>query len=238
MTSTAPTFSMKTSTKISIFVTIVVSLIIVAGIMYVMMRNSDDDLGPGPGLWGPGPGEEEDELEGKGPGPLAPASGPILPTARYIKLAFHEGTPDKYVLTPREIKVIDAAGTNMALSGTISGVSGHESETTYPRGAIIDGSDTTMWHSKLDADTDFITIDLGADKVIAKIEILNNTATTVYNEVAANARMSGGGPTSTDKGAYVELKNATGSVVKITPDIKTIADMYTINFNDTTPTWN
>ena len=170
-------------------------------------------------------------------GPAAGPTAPILPTARYVKLTFHDGTPGKYVLTPHEIKVLDAAGTNMALSGTISGVSTHHNETTAPRGAVIDGDETTLWHSAHGADTDFITIDLGADKVIAKIEIVNSTGTTVYNDVAANARMSGGGPTSTDKGAYVQLINSAGSVVKTTPDIKTVADRYTVNFNDATLTW-
>jgi hypothetical protein len=178
-----------------------------------------------------------DDDKTPGPGPAPAPTGPILPKARYVTLTFHEDTPSKYILSPYEVRVFDKSGTNLALSGSISDVGDHHDESRFPRGAIIDDDETTLWHSKHGASTDFITIDLGADKEIAKIEVLNETITTVFNGVAANARMSGGGPNSSDKGAYVELKNATGSVVKTTPDIKTVATKYTIDFNTTTPTW-
>ena len=172
-----------------------------------------------------------------GPGPAPGPAGPILPKARYVTLALHEGASYKYILSPYEVRVFDKSGTNLALSGSISDVGDHHDESRFPRGAIIDDDETTLWHSGHGSSTDFITIDLGADKEIAKIEVLNETITTVFNGVAANARMSGGGPNSSDKGAYVELKNTAGSVVKTTPDIKTVAAKYTIDFNSTTPTW-
>src|SRR6056300_709925 len=182
-------------------------------------------------------GGDDDKTPAPAPAPAPGPAGPILPKARYVTLTFHEDTPSKYILSPYEVRVFDKSGTNLALSGSISDVGDHHDESRFPRGAIIDDDETTLWHSKHGASTDFITIDLGADKEIAKIEVLNETITTVFNGVAANARMSGGGPNSSDKGAYVELKNTTGSVVKTTPDIKTVAAKYTIDFNSTTPTW-
>jgi hypothetical protein len=104
-------------------------------------------------------------------GPTGPAgpTGPVLPKARYVTLSFHEGMPNKYVITPYEVRVFDKSGTNLALSGTISDVGEHHDESRFPRGAIIDDDETTLWHSKHGASTDFITIDLGADK-----DIVNN----------------------------------------------------------------
>ena len=133
--------------------------------------------------------------------------------------------------------MFDKSGTNVALKGSISSVSGYHKESKYPGGAVIDGDETTIWHSRHGSSTDFITIDLGTDKEIAKVQVLNVTDTGVYNGVESRMRMSGGGPNSSDKGAYVELKNSGGSVVKTTPDIKTVAVTYTINFNDATPSW-
>ena len=182
-------------------------------------------------------GGDDDKTPAPAPAPAPGPAGPILPKARYVTLTFHEDTPSKYILSPYEVRVFDKSGTNLALSGSISDVGDHHDESRFPRGAIIDDDETTLWHSGHGSSTDFITIDLGADKEIAKIEVLNVTGTTVYNGVASNARMSGGGPDSSDKGAYVELKNTTGSVVKTTPDIKTVAAKYTIDFNSTTPTW-
>jgi hypothetical protein len=146
-------------------------------------------------------GGDDDKKTGP-TGPTGPAgpTGPVLPKARYVTLTFHENTPNKYVLTPYEVRVLDNSGTNLALDGTISDVGEHHDESRFPRGAIIDDDETTLWHSKHAASTDFITIDLGADKEIAKIEVLNVTGTTVYNGVENRARMSGGGPDSSDKG--------------------------------------
>ena len=203
-------------------------LIVIGVVVYFMMTmggDSDASTSTGPTSTGT-----------TSTGPAAP-TGPILPKARYVTLTFHEDTPSKYVITPYEVRVFDKSGTNLALSGSISDVGENHDESRFPRGALIDDDETTAWHSKHGASTDFITIDLGADKEIAKIEVLNVTGTTVYNGVAAIARMSGGGPDSSDKGAYVELKNTAGSVVKTTPDIKTVAAKYTIDFNSTTPTW-
>ena len=208
----------------------VVALLLCSSSVGAAMLMMGGDEAVGPSSLGP---------SSPGPSSLGPSSPPtpVLPKARYVTLTFHEGMPNKYVITPYEVRVFDKSGTNLALSGTISDVGEHHDESRFPRGAIIDDDETTLWHSKHAASTDFITIDLGADKEIAKIEVLNVTGTTVYNGVASNARMSGGGPDSSDKGAYVELKNAAGSVVKTTPDIKTVAAKYTVDFSETTPTW-
>ena len=180
-------------------------------------------------------GEETTNTTGP-TGPTGP-TGRVLPKARYVTLRFHDNMPTKYVLTPLEIKVFDKSGTNLALEGSISDVGSHHDESRFPRGAVIDGDETTLWHSAHGSDTDFITIDLGADKEISKIEVLNVTGTTKYNGVESRARMSGGGPDSSDKGAYIELKNAAGSVVKTTHDIKIVAAKYTIDFDAYAPQW-
>ena len=43
-------------------------------------------------------------------------TGPSLPKGRYVRFTFHEGAPAKYILAPKEIKVFDKQGVNVALT--------------------------------------------------------------------------------------------------------------------------
>ena len=52
--------------------------------------------------------------------------GPSLPKGRYVRFTFHEGAPAKYILAPKEIKVFDKQGVNVALTKPVE-AHGHHS---------------------------------------------------------------------------------------------------------------
>ena len=163
-------------------------------------------------------------------------TGPSLPKGRYVRFTFHEGAPAKYILAPKEIKVFDKQGVNVALTKPVE-AHGHHSVERFPIENAVDGKEDTIWHSKHGGDTDWIEVDLGMEVEISKIVITQGNGATVYNGVAAGARMSGGGPDSTDKGSYIIIKDANQTEVKKTEDIKTVAERYTYDFTATSPTW-
>jgi len=177
-----------------------------------------------------------EETPGAGAGAGAGAATPSLPKGRYVRFTFHEGAPLKYILAPKEIKVFDKQGVNVALTKPVE-AHGHHSVESFPKENAVDGKEDTIWHSKHGDDTDWIEVDLEEEVEISKIEITQGTGTTVYNGVAANARMSGGGPDSTDKGSYIIIKDAAKTVVKTTEDIKTVAAKYTYDFTKKSGTW-
>ena len=163
-------------------------------------------------------------------------TGPVLPKGRYVRFTFHEGAPAKYILAPKEIKVFDKQGVNVALTKPVE-AHGHHSVERFPKENAVDGKEDTIWHSKHGGDTDWIEVDLEEEVEISKIVITQGTGTTVYNGVASWARMSGGGPDSTDKGSYVIIKDAAKTEVKKTEDIKTVAAKYTYDFTASSPAW-
>ncbi len=163
-------------------------------------------------------------------------AGPILPKGRYVRFTFHEGAPAKYILAPKEIKVFDKQGVNVALTKPVE-AHGHHSVESFPKENAVDGNEDTIWHSQHGGTTDWIEVDLEEEVEISKIEITQGTGTTVYNGVASGARMSGGGPDSTDKGSYIIIKDAAKTEVKKTEDIKRVAAKYTYDFTATSPTW-
>ena len=183
-------------------------------------------------------GGEETPTAAAGAGAGAGAdAGPTLPKGRYVRFTFHEGAPAKYILAPKEIKVFDKQGVNVALTKPVE-AHGHHSLTRFPKENAVDGNEDTIWHSKHGGDTDWIEVDLEEEVEISKIVITQGTGTTVYNGVATGARMSGGGPDSTDKGSYIIIKDAAKTDVKKTKDIKTVAAKYTIDFEDSEdPNW-
>ena len=161
---------------------------------------------------------------------------PTLPKGRYVRFTFHEGAPAKYILAPKEIKVFDKQGVNVALTKPVE-AHGHHSVERFPKENAVDGKEDTIWHSKHAGDTDWIEVDLEEEVEISKIVITQGTGTTVYNGVASWARMSGGGPDSTDKGSYIIIKDAAKTEVKKTEDIKTVAAKYTYDFTKEDGTW-
>jgi hypothetical protein len=176
---------------------------------------------------------EEDSGGGGGAGAGA---GPILPKGRYVRFTFHEGAPSKYILAPKEIKVFDKQGVNVALTKPVE-AHGHHNAKRSPKENAVDGDEDTIWHSKHGSDTDWIEVDLEEEVEISKIVITQGTATTVHNGVESWARMSGGGPDSTDKGSYIIIKDAAMTEVKKTEDIKTVAAEYTYDFTKEDGTW-
>lgn len=163
-------------------------------------------------------------------------AGPTLPKGRYVRFTFHEGAPAKYILAPKEIKVFDKQGVNVALTKPVE-AHGHHSVERFPKENAVDGKEDTIWHSKHGGDTDWIEVDLEEEVEISKIVITQGNGTTVYNGVASGARMSGGGPDSTDKGSYIIIKNSAKTEVKKTEDIKTVAAKYTYDFTKEGGKW-
>jgi len=160
----------------------------------------------------------------------------LCPIGRYVRFSFHEGAPAKYILAPKEIKVFDMQGVNVALNKPVT-AHGHHSKSRFPKENAVDGDENTIWHSRHGGDTDWIEIDLEEEVEISKIVITQGTGTTVYNGVAAWARMSGGGPDLGDKGSYITIKGADQKVILETEDIKTVAAKYTYDFTKEVGTW-
>jgi hypothetical protein len=179
----------------------------------VMMMGGDDDSSGGGGGGGAGP------------------SAPTGVSGQYVELAFPEGTDGKYNLTPHEIYVYDAAGTNMALNQSVEASSIHGGPNGGMTGAMaVDGDENTFWHAL--GGKSSIKIDLGAVKEIAKIEIKNNEGTTAFNGVRSIDRMAMGK-------AKITIYGADGTtVVKSTPEISTPgAARYTIDLTSESPAW-
>lgn len=152
--------------------------------------------------------------------------GSKLPKGRYVKLQFHDDAPSKYVLTPWEIEVYDHNNNLVSRNTSVTTGGNHNAETMKPEYAV-DGDMGTFWHSEHGSGTDFIKIDLGKEVRILKIRIYNmKFETTKYNGVTVEARMSGGGPDSSDKGAFVTIHDAEDNVVLTTQDIKDIEEIY------------
>ncbi len=158
------------------------------------------------------------------------------PFGRYVRFSFHEGAPGKYILAPKEIKVFDMQGVNVALNKPVT-AHGHHSLEGYPKENAVDGDENTIWHSEHGSDTDWIEIDLGKDIKISKIIITQGTGTTVYNGVAGWARMSGGGPDSGDKGSYITIKGTEPDSIWKTEDIKAVSSVYVYDFTKETGKW-
>ena len=150
-------------------------------------------------------------------------------SGRYVQLSFEADSPSKYILAVTEIRVLDKDGTNMALNQPAeapNGIHGGATGNMTPMMAV-DDDDDTFFHS-LGGSHDVLIVDLGTVKEIAKIEIKN----------ASNDRMAGGGPDSGDKGPTVTILGSDKTtVIKKTPEIKTIADKHTIDFTIATPVW-
>jgi hypothetical protein len=150
-------------------------------------------------------------------------------SGRYVQLSFEADSPSKYILAVTEIRILDKDGTNMALNQPTeapNGIHGGAAGNMTPMMAV-DDDDDTFFHSA-GGSHDVLIVDLGTVKEIAKIEIKN----------ASSDRMAGGGPDSGDKGPTVTILGSDKTtVIKKTPEIKTIADKHTIDFTIATPVW-
>jgi hypothetical protein len=154
-----------------------------------------------------------------------------LPKARYVVLKM-EDTPGKYVMVSGRVKVIGLDGTDIAAGRPVTATGTHGDFS--PQGLTGSG----QWHSLHTGGVRSATIDLGTEQTIKYISVNNGCmGTTVYNGVACNARFSGGGPRSADRGAFVELLNNNGDVTLKSKDIKHIAATYTLDFMRSQDTW-
>ena len=70
-------------------------------------------------------------------------AGPTLPKGRYVRFTFHEGAPAKYILAPKEIKVFDKQGVNVALTKPVE-AHGHHSVERFPKENAVDGKEDTL----------------------------------------------------------------------------------------------
>lgn len=152
------------------------------------------------------------------------------PFGRYVRFSFHEGAPGKYILAPNEIKVFDMQGVNVALDKPVT-AHGHHNKTAYPKENAVDGDEDTLWHSRHGSDTDWIEVDLGKDIKISKIMITQDTGHR------GEARMSGGGPDSGDKGSYITIKGTEPDSIWKTEDIKRVSSIYVYDFTKETGKW-
>jgi len=120
-------------------------------------------------------GGEETPVDGAGAGAGAD-SGPVLPSAQYVKVERPTGTYPANIVNLGEIEVFDKAGTNIALNATVTGGPGVE-HTAGPFARLTDGDATGLVSGNFAHTTGngvaFLQVDLGAVKEIAKMIITN-----------------------------------------------------------------
>ena len=159
-----------------------------------------------------------------------------IPKGRYVRLTFDEvtGKSLKWVLIVQELRVFGKDGTtNLALNKPVE-VSGLHNAAKMKAAYAVDGDPSTFWHSLTSTGPDFIEVDLGEEKEIYKIEVINHKD---GNKPPDN-RMAAGGPDGPgDDGAYIIIKDEDKAEVIKTDPIKKIAQKYTYNFNVKTPEW-
>jgi hypothetical protein len=155
-----------------------------------------------------------------------------LPKCRYV--VFKQTGPSQYVITTPEIQVYDKNGKNIALNRGVTTTTTHGS---YSGQNAVDGDLSTIWHSAHSGSERSIKIDLGSEQEITFIDVWNVLGDTVYNGVTVGARMSAGGPGTSDKGAWIELLDASGNVVLTSKDIKHVSGLYTLDFTKSNDTW-
>jgi hypothetical protein len=154
-----------------------------------------------------------------------------LPKARYVVLKM-ENTPSKHVIVSGGVKVVGLDGTDIAAGKPVTATGSHG--TSSPQGLTGAGS----WHSLHTSGERSAKIDLGSEQTIKYISVNNGcSSTTEFNKVACNARLSGGGPGSSDRGAFIELLNNSGVVTRTSKDIKHIAGTYTLDFMNSGDNW-
>jgi hypothetical protein len=155
-----------------------------------------------------------------------------LPKARYVVIKMTD-TPSKHVIVSGRLNVFGINGKDIASGKPVTASGSHG--TSSPQGLTGDGS----WHSLHTSGERSAKIDLGSEQTIKYIEVQNGCGgTTVYNGVACNARFSGGGPGSGDKGAYIELLDDSEAVTLTSKDIKHIAGNYILDFTKSLDTWS
>jgi len=176
-----------------------------------------------------GGGEEnEDPVAGAGAGAGAD-SGPVLPSAQYVKVERPTGTYPANIVNLGEIEVFDKAGTNIALNAVVTGGPG-DAHSSGPFANLTDGDVTGLINGNYAHTTGdgvgFLQVDLGAVKEIAKVVITNR------------GNNAGGGCCGNRLGdAKLILLDASSTAVKTTAVIDTTKSKITYDFAATTPAW-
>jgi hypothetical protein len=106
---------------------------------------------------------------------VAPPSGTVV--GRYITIARNTPSPDTAdvnVINLGEVRVKDPSGNNIAQGAKVTAGS-NLNLTNYPNTNLVDNNDATFAHTgpNQPAANSWLTVDLGADKVIGTIEITN-----------------------------------------------------------------
>ena len=146
-------------------------------------------------------------------------TGPVLPSAQYVKVERPTGTYPANIVNLGEIEVFDKAGTNIALNAVTTGGPGVHGDGPFAN--LTDGDYANFAHTTGDGIA-FMTIDLGAVKEIAKIVITNRNP-------------SGGSGRLND--AKLILLDASQVNVITTEAIDTEKLKITYDFNVATPAW-
>jgi hypothetical protein len=167
-------------------------------------------------------------MGGEEEAPAGP-SGPVLPSAQYVKVERPTGTYPANIVNLGEIEVFDKAGTNIALNATVTGGPG-PAHSAGPFARLTDGDATGLISGNFAHTTGdgvaFLQVDLGAVKEIAKVVITNRG----NNE-------SGGCCGNRLGGAKLILLDAGNTAVKTTAVIDTTKSKITYDFAATTPAW-
>lgn len=149
---------------------------------------------------------------------------PDQPSGQYVKLihtvAYDENAEgnidDKNrIINLAELEVFDASGKNLAANKSVTGSSEYPAPHVWSN--LTDGNKTNFAHTygRTPSEYDSMTVDLGAVKEIKKIVITNRTS-------CCKPRA---------KGVKIVIYDADGTtVVKETPAISTVADVYTLTF--------
>jgi len=156
-------------------------------------------------------------------------SGPVLPSAQYVKVERPTGTYPANIVNLGEIEVFDKAGTNIALNATVTGGPG-PAHSAGPFNRLTDGNATGLMSGNFAHTTgdgvSFLQVDLGAVKEIAKVVITNrgnNESGSCCGNRLGDAKLI--------------LLDAGNTAVKTTAVIDTTKSKITYDFTATTPAW-
>jgi hypothetical protein len=170
-------------------------------------------------------GEEETPATTTSAGP----SGPVLPSAQYVRVERPSGDYPDNIVNLGELEVFDKAGTNIALNATVTGGPG-PAHNAGPFANLTDGDVSGLIQGNFAHTTGdgvaFLQVDLGAVKEIAKVVITNRG----NNE-------SGGCCGNRLGDAKLILLDAGNTAVKTTAVIDTTKSKITYDFDVATPAW-
>ena len=139
-------------------------------------------------------------------------------SARYVRVERPSANYPDNIINLGEIEVFDKAGTNIALNATVTGGPGVHGAGPLPN--LTDGNRSNFAHTSGNGPS-FLEVDLGAEKDITKIIIVNRLN-------CCKDRL---------EGAEVILKDSTGDAVQTLPLENQSANIMTYDFTLNSPAW-